>query len=521
MKPASHPPAAFYPDEAAFREKTRQGNLIPVWRELLLDQDTPVSAYTRLRQALRHQPNGAKAMTFLLESVTGGEQVARYSFLGGPPRALIQSQGRRVEITAAGGERIVREDAAPLEVVRDYLRQFRAVPDPALPRFSGGAVGYVGYDAVAQFDRVPLSAGAATGWPDLWLAVTDTLCIFDHVRHTVKVVAHALVEDDPGRAYRAAQARIEAFCAQLATPTPHTLLDARAPGRVPDAEANMTPAAFQAAVRNAQEYIRAGDIIQTVLSQRFSTPFTGDALDVYRALRVVNPSPYMFCLEFGDRQLIGSSPEIHVRCEDGRVETRPIAGTRPRADDPAEDDRLAAELLADAKERAEHVMLVDLARNDLGRVCRPGTVRVTELMTIERYSHVMHIVSHVTGELAADRDALDLLQATFPAGTVSGAPKIRAMQIIAELEPDRRGPYAGAVGYLGFDGRLDSCITIRTVRLENGRACIQAGAGIVADSDPAREYEETRNKAQGLLQALALARRFAAARAAAGAGDVS
>ena len=500
----------YQPDRAAFLDRAARGNLVPVWREMVLDQETPVSIYERFRKALRR--GGDSPHTFLLESVEGGEHVARYSFIGGTPRLVFRARGRRVEIAPADGPVRVLENVDPLSELRRWMRRYRPVPDPALPRFFGGAVGYIGYDAVAQFERVPLCVAPESDWPDMIIDITDTLLVLDHVRHTVKVVANAFIEDDPQSAYRSAIDRIDAACARLATPAPRTFIDAREPTPDLAPESNVTPDQFIAAVRRAQEHIRAGDIIQVVLSQRFSAAATGDALDVYRGLRLVNPSPYMFCLDFGDRQLVGSSPEIHVRCEDGRVETRPIAGTRPRSEDPAEDARLAEELLADPKERAEHIMLVDLARNDCGRVCVPGSVRVPELMVIERYSHVMHIVSGVTGRLAPDRDAYDLMRATFPAGTVSGAPKVRAMEIIADLEPTRRGPYAGAVAYFGFSGNLDSCITIRTVALAGGRAEVQAGAGIVADSDPVREFEETRNKARGMFRALALARRFAEAR---------
>lgn len=500
----------YQPQRSVFLERAARGNLVPVWRELALDQETPVSIYERFRKGLRR--GGGAPHTFLLESVEGGEHVARYSFVGGTPRIVFRARGRRVEIEPADGPRTTLDDADPLTELRRLMARYRPVPDPALPRFYGGAVGYVGYDAVAQFERVPLAGAEPSDWPDMIFGITDTLLVFDHARHTVKVVSCAHIEGDAEQAYRAAADRIDAACARLATPAPRTFVDLHEPLPAIAFDANVARADFLAAVARAQDHIRAGDIIQVVLSQRFSTPADCDALDVYRGLRLVNPSPYMFCLDFGDRQLVGSSPEIHVRCEDGRVETRPIAGTRPRADDPAADERLAAELLADPKERAEHIMLVDLARNDCGRVCRPGTVRVPELMVIERYSHVMHIVSGVTGELSADYDAYDLLRATFPAGTVSGAPKIRAMEIIAELETARRGPYAGAVAYFGFSGNLDSCITIRTVALAGGRASVQAGAGIVADSDPAKEFEETRNKARGMLKALALARRFAAAR---------
>lgn len=344
--------------------------------------------------------------------------------------------------------------------------------------------------------------------------ITDALLIFDHVRHTLKVVANAFVEGDPARAYAAAVRRLEELCTHLTRPAPHALIGAQALPPPLEARANITRAEFEGAVRRAQEYIRAGDIIQVVLSQRFEADHPGDALDVYRALRSVNPSPYMYCLDFGARHVVGSSPEIHVRCEDGRAEIRPIAGTRPRGATPEEDARLSAELLADPKERAEHIMLVDLARNDLGRVCAFGSVAVPELMVVERYSHVMHIVSDVTGRLAAGQDAYSVLKATFPAGTVSGAPKVRAMEIIAELESARREAYAGAIGYFSFTGNLDSCITIRTALIENERAYVQAGAGIVADSDPGREYEETQNKARGMLQALAVSRHYARARGA-------
>ena len=498
------------PSKQAFLEKARQGNLIPVWREVLADQETPVSAYERVRRALRD--DRTLPVSFLLESVEGGEHIARYSFIGGRPRAVFRATGREVELSTADGRREVFHDVDPLDTLRAHMARYCAVPDPALPRFFGGAVGFAGYDAVAQFERVPLRPSASTPWPDMVFAITDTLLIFDRVRHSVKLVANAFVEGDPGAAYDAAVERLEELGRCLTEPIPHYLIDLRDVPPPADCQSNMTPAAFRESVHRAKEYIRAGDIIQTVLSQRFSVEQRGEALDVYRALRSINPSPYMFCLDFGDRALVGASPEIHVRCENGVAEIRPIAGTRPRSDDPAEDERLAAELLADPKERAEHIMLVDLGRNDLGRVCRFGSVRVPELMVIERYSHVMHIVSDVIGDLAPGRDVYDVFKASFPAGTVSGAPKIRAMEIIAELEPERRGPYAGAVGYFSFTGNLDSCITIRTAWLEKGRAWVQAGAGIVADSDPEREYEETRNKARGVLAALARARLYAAAR---------
>ena len=496
----------YTPTRKGFLEKAKQGNLIPVWRELLADQDTPLCAYERMRQALRSRSEPAQ--TFLLESVEGGEHIARYSFLGSSPRAVLSSAGRTTTITSRDGNVETIGNREPLSVLKEHLSKYRPVPDLSLPRFYGGAVGYIGYDAVAQFERVPLCARGGTEWPDMMLAITDTIVVFDRARHTMKVVANALVEEDPEKAYDDAVAAIDSLCRDLSTHVPHVMLDASGAADEPEFRSNMTRDEFENAVVAAKEFIRAGDIIQVVLSQRFETGAAGDPLDVYRALRSVNPSPYMFCLENGSRAIVGSSPEVHVRCEDGRVELRPIAGTRPRSADDAEDQRLARELLADPKERAEHIMLVDLARNDLGRVCEYGSVTVPELMVIERYSHVMHIVSDVTGRLRADRDIYDLMRATFPAGTVSGAPKIRAMEIISELEAGRRGPYAGAVCYFGYSGNLDSCIAIRTVLMDGDKSCVQAGAGIVADSDPAAEYMETCNKARGMLKSLVLSRRF-------------
>jgi anthranilate synthase component 1 len=499
--------STYSPSLAQFRRLATQGNLVPVCREILADQETPVSAYERLRAGLR--ADGENPFTFLLESVEGGETLARYSFLGGNPRLVLRGWGRRVRVEEAGQPPQEWADADPLTVLKEYMRRFRPVPDPSLPRFTGGAVGTIGYDAVAQFDRVPLSPQPGLGGPDVVMMVADTLVAFDHVRHSMLLIANAHIEGDPEAAYRAACARIDDLAARLETPIRRRLLDVRqTPPELP-LQSNTPQADFLAAVEKAKEYIRAGDIFQVVLSQRFEAPGGQDPLDVYRALRLVNPSPYMFCLELGELALAGSSPEVHVRSVDRQVDIRPIAGTRARAADPEADRALERELLADPKERAEHVMLVDLARNDIGRVCTWGSVKVSEFMVIERYSHVMHIVSNVRGELAADRDVYDLLKATFPAGTLSGAPKIRAMEIIAELEPSRRGVYGGAIGYFGFDGNLDSAITIRTVVLHGGKAYVQAGAGVVADSDPQKEYEETQNKAKGMLRALALARTFA------------
>ncbi|AKJ63863.1 anthranilate synthase component I [Kiritimatiella glycovorans] len=504
------------PDKASFMERAADGNLIPVWREYLPDPETPVSAYARVRTALRE--SGRATHTFLLESVEGGERIGRYSFIGGRPRAIVRARGDRVEIEERGGETKVAEGVEPLEALRSYMERFRPVEaDADLPPFIGGAVGFLGYDCVHQFEpRVPVCDRDPLHAPDMVFLVTDAIVVFDRVQHRLKIVANAFIDGDPESAYDAAVREIDFLADALRRPVERMLVDGHEPVDPPEPSSNMTREQYEQAVEKAKEYIRAGDIIQTVLSQRFEVGHEGDSLDVYRALRSINPSPYMFLLDMEDSSLVGSSPEIHVRCEEGEVEVRPIAGTRPRHLDAVEDRRLEAELLADPKERAEHIMLVDLARNDIGRVCRAGSVQVPDLMTIERYSHVMHIVSDVTGTLAPGYDGYDLLRATFPAGTVSGAPKIRAMEIIAELERMKRGPYAGAVGYISFDGNLDTCITIRTIILDGGKAYVQAGAGIVADSVPANEYEETRNKARGMLTALALAGRFREAR-----GEVS
>jgi len=491
------------PDFTEFKRRAALGNLIPVVREVLADQDTPVSAYEKLRTALRKEDPDAPV--FLLESVEGGENIGRYSMLGGMPRAVLRAKDRRVEIHADGKVQVL-ENREPLAVLEDMMSAYRPVPDPALPRFTGGAVGFLGYDCVAGFDKVPLSGTPGMDFPDMVFLIADTVILFDQVRHTMKLVANALIGDDVEAAYADALARIGRLAEMLQTALPRRMLDARIPPAALPFSSNTREADFLSAVERTREYIRAGDVIQVVLSQRFRVDGSDDPLQVYRALRSINPSPYMFCLELGDVAMAGSSPEVHVRNEDNTVNIRPIAGTRKRGADEAEDRALEADLLADPKERAEHVMLVDLARNDIGRVCDWGSVSVSEFMIIERYSHVMHIVSNVRGTLRGDKSSYDLMRATFPAGTLSGAPKIRAMEIIAELEPDRRGPYGGAVGYFGFDGNLDCCITIRTCFFTGGQTCVQAGAGLVADSVPENEFEETVNKAKGMMTALALAR---------------
>lgn len=499
------------PNRETFLEKAKQGNLIPVWKEILADQETPVSAYERVRAFLREKDHASH--TWMLESVEGGEHIGRYSFIGGNPRAILRAYGRSTIITE-GDQTIEVNNADPLDVLKETMQRYQPVKDPALPRFIGGAVGFIGYDMVSVFEpRIPVIENDEIGNPDMVQMITNAILVFDRVNHTLKVVANAYVEGDADAAYDEALAEIDQLCRALQQPVNRVLIDAHQEVEPVEPESNTTPEEFRAMVESAKEYIRAGDIIQTVLSQRFETGNEADSLDVYRALRAINPSPYMFLLDLGESALVGASPEIHVRCEDRNVEVRPIAGTRRRGYTESEDRAMENELLADPKERAEHVMLVDLGRNDVGRVCGFNTVTVPEQMVIERYSHVMHIVSDVTGTLSPEHDVYDVLRATFPAGTVSGAPKIRAMEIIAEMEKSKRGPYAGTVGYFSFDGNLDTCITIRTVVLDKDKAYVQAGAGIVADSVPEREYQETRSKARGMMSALALARHYAAARA--------
>ncbi len=493
------------PDKKTFLEKAKTGNLVPVWRELLADQDSPVSAYEKVRAHLRRADHASH--TFLLESVEGGESVGRYSFIGGAPRAILRAYGRRVTIQApGGGEETLEENADPLDALKRFMARFKPVPDPALPRFTGGAVGFLGYECVSLFEpRVPSRTDDALRAPEMVFLITDALIVFDRVRHTVRIIANAFVEGDAGAAYDRAVATIESLRQALTAPGASCLTDARAPLEEIAPRSNTTREEFAGAVRRAKEYIRAGDIIQAVLSQRFETDFTGDSLDVYRALRSINPSPYMFLLDLGDSAMVGSSPEVHVRDEDGRAELRPIAGTRPRSDDPARDAKLAEELLADPKERAEHIMLVDLERNDLGRVCEYGSVEVDELMVVESYSHVSHIVSNVRGRLREDRDAFDAIAAAFPGGTITGCPKIRCMEIIDEVEKTRRGPYTGSVGYIGYNGDMDLNIIIRTFVVKDAAAYIQVGGGIVADSEPDAEYHETLDKARALLRAAQVA----------------
>ena len=467
-------------------------NVVPVSRELLADLETPISAYFRLRDL---------PSSFLLDSVEGPAQVARFSVLGGDPRLIVECDGAEARVLRPDGT--VLDRGRPLETLARQLGRYRAARDPDLPPFSGGFLGYFAYDAVRLWERLPDRPPDDLGLPVFRLALMDTVVVFDHRSHTLRIVANAFLDED-GDAERAearARERIDQVLERLRRPRPPE------PPVVPVTLAprsNWSQEAYCQAVERAQEHIRAGDIYQVILSQRFATPVPGlDPLAIYRALRVVNPSPYMFFLDAGDgATLVGSSPERLVRLEDGRIEMRPLAGTRPRGRDRDEDEAHARALVADPKERAEHVMLVDLTRNDVGRVARYGSVRVSELLTIERYSHVMHLVSHVEGLLARDRTPWEVLQAVFPHGTVSGAPKVRAMEIIDALEPVARGPYAGCVGYFGLDGSLNTAITIRTVLVRGGTAYVQAGAGVVYDSVPEREHEECVAKARALMAAI-------------------
>ena len=484
-------------------------NLIPVSAELMADCETPVTAF----QKLLDEDTGGEDSLFLLESAENSEQIGRYSFLGSRPAAVFESRGRTVTITEPNGSCFHYEaQSDPLADLQAFLARYRPAPATAELPFVGGAVGYLSYDAVRWFEgSVPPHARDELGLPDMVFLVTDTMIVFDHRFRRLRVMANVFTEgraDDLAAAYDEARAKIARLVRRLRAPShlrPGLVYREMPPAPAP--ASNTTRAEYEATVERGKEYLRAGDIFQFVPSQRFQTAYEGDALSLYRALRFINPSPYMFLFRFGSRfALVGSSPEVHVRAQDGAVEIRPIAGTRPRGRDPAEDRALAESLLADPKERAEHLMLVDLARNDVGRIAEFGSVRVTDFMTVERYSHVMHIVSNVKGTLRAGQNAFDVMRATFPAGTVSGSPKVRAMQIINELERSKRCCYAGAVGYFGFDGNLDSCITLRSVVLKDGQAYVQAGAGVVSDSVAASEYEETVNKARGMIRAIELAR---------------
>ena len=480
------------PSLSQFKRMAAQGNLIPVYGEFLADTETPVSAYLKIKD---------KAFSYLLESADSGTSWGRYSFIGYEPQLVVRFVNQQMEITRDGETETLRQKGNPLEILRDLVSQYRSVASEDLPPFQGGLVGFFNYDLIRTWEPVPGNCMHAD-MPECIFTASRRLIIFDHLTHKITVAAHAHVFEnrDPEAAYLEACNAVNETIAELAQPAP-TVMEENGI-RVSELRSNVKKEPFMGAVAQAKEYIAAGDAIQIVLSQRFQGTVSGDDFALYRKLRSINPSPYMFYLNFGETRLIGASPEILVRLTDGRIELRPIAGTRPRGKDEKADQALERELMTDTKERAEHIMLVDLGRNDAGKVAAPGTVTVPRLMEVERYSHVMHLVSRVEAKLSPEKDAFDLFMASFPAGTVSGAPKIRAMEIIHELEPSPRGPYAGAVGYFGFNGNMDFCITIRTITLYNDQLSIQVGAGIVADSDPEKEYQETLNKAGAMFQAI-------------------
>ena len=502
------------PTKEEFCRLAKQGNLIPVTRRLLADQETPLTAYRKIR---------GQGESFLFESVEGGEHLGRYSFVGCNPRGMIRQTGDQVEwieegqvlesfkVVGRGGVQNENEVSDGLAVVEKVLANYRPVDVPGLPRFTGGALGFVGHEFIHDIEPVvPRPPEDELGTPTVCFIIADELLVFDRVAQTLTIIVNGIISegDDPAVIYDEAASEVERIVSLLEQSSEYKPVSF--PAELPEKEfqSNQVKDRFLKNVARAKEYINEGDIIQVVGSQRFSAEVNASPLDVYRAVRSINPSPYMFLLEFEGYSLVGASPEIHVRCEDRRVEIRPIAGTRPRGRNADEDLALEKELLADPKERAEHVMLVDLARNDIGRVCDYGSVEVKDLMIIERYSHVMHIVSQVEGNLTEERTPYDLIRATFPAGTLSGAPKIRAMQIISELEHTTRGPYGGCVGYFSFNGNLDCCITIRTALLKDGKAFVQAGGGWVADSVPESEFQETVNKSKAMIKALALAESF-------------
>ena len=471
----------YYPTIEEVKKLKKQGNLVPVYRKIVADLETPVSAFLKIADG---------DYAFLLESVEGGERLARYSFIGADPYLVLR-------LTANEGD--------PLVPIEAELKKYKVVPVRGLPPFHGGAVGYLGYETVQHFEELPSPEHDPLGLPESVFMFADTVLVFDHLSHKIKVVSHAhLHNGDVDKAYKEATNRIDALVHKLNRPLESKSSRTNTKS-AKAATSNMSQEQYEAIVKDAKEHIVAGDIIQAVLSQRLSKQTSAQPFDIYRSLRSINPSPYMYYLKLNDCHIIGTSPELLVRVENGVVATHPIAGTRPRGRDAAQDAGLETELKADTKERAEHIMLVDLGRNDIGRIAEPGSVEVTQFMDVERYSHVMHLVSHVQGKLRSDLSPFAALRACFPAGTVSGAPKIRAMEIIAELEPDRRGPYAGAVGYFSFSGNLDTAITIRTIVMKDGMAHVQAGAGIVYDSVPEYEHRECMNKARALMKAIEVA----------------
>ncbi len=494
----------YHPDEKEYLNLTRQGNLIPVYREILGDRETPVSAYFKIAQT--------SSYAFLLESVEGQEKLARYSFLARDPEVILKSKNQLVEIIHLKKGKVVQKmtrlTESPWNFIRTLISPYKFVKIPGLPRFCGGLVGYIGYDMIRFLERLPDQPKDDLQLPDMCLVLAQSLMIFDHLNHTIKVVSLCKIKAKDSikgkkKTYQQAIKDINQLIQDLQKPLNEHIQSKQKPLDPKSiVRSNLSKKEFLKIILSAKNEIKAGEIIQTVLSQRFEVPMTTDPFHIYRTLRALNPSPYMYYLNFNELKIIGASPEMLIRCEDGLVNTRPIAGTRKRGKDDKEDEQLMKDLLKDPKEKAEHVMLVDLGRNDLGRVCQKGTVKVTEFMTIEKYSNVIHIVSNVSGKLKAGCDSLDALQAAFPAGTVSGAPKIRAMEIIDELENVSRGPYAGCIGYFSFSGNLDTCITIRSIVVKGDKAYIQAGAGIVADSQPRREYTETVNKAKSQILAI-------------------
>jgi len=470
----------YYPTLQEVKKRQGEGTLIPVYREIVADLETPVSAFLKINRG---------GNSFLLESVEGGARLARYSFIGTEPYRVLATRAE--------------DKTNPLPLIAEELNKCKMVSVADLPRFCGGAVGYLGYEVAGRFEELPSPTTDRLGLPESLFMFVDTMLVFDHVTHKIKVLSHVHLDGNIEGEYKKAIDRIENLADRLSEPLKPKHYVKLSASHVNNAlSSNFSREEFEAGVGTIKRYITAGEAIQVVMSQRLSQPVEVAPFEIYRALRSLNPSPYMFFLDFNDFQIIGASPEILVRVEDGMVMTRPLAGTRPRGKDQAEDTALEQELRSDEKERAEHIMLVDLGRNDIGRVSEPGTVEVSDLMEVERYSHVMHLVTHVQGKLRHDLTIFDALQACFPAGTVSGAPKIRAMEIIAELEPEKRGPYAGAAGYFSFSGNMDMAIAIRTMMVRRGIAYVQAGCGIVYDSVPEHEYQETMNKAQALLKAI-------------------
>ncbi len=470
----------YYPTLEEVKQYEGKGNLVPVYREIVADLETPVSAFLKVSRG---------GYSFLLESVGGGERLARYSFIGTEPYRVLTVRGE--------------DKTDPLPLVAEEVNKYKIVPVSGLPRFCGGAVGYLAYETMTRFEELPSPDRDSLRLPESLFMFVDTMLVFDHITHKIKVLSYVHLDGDVEQAYQKAVGKIDNLVERLSQPLhPSQHTESATLKNNYKLSSNLSKDEFEESVAKIKQYITDGEAIQVVLSQRLAQPTDAAPFEIYRALRTINPSPYMFFLDFTDFHIIGTSPEILVRVEDGVVTTRPLAGTRPRGKNPTDDARLEHELRNDEKERAEHIMLVDLGRNDIGRVSEPGTVKVSDLMAVERYSHVMHLVTHVQGRLSHGLTAFDALRACFPAGTVTGAPKIRAMEIISELEPEKRGPYAGAIGYFSFSGNMDMAIAIRTMVMTKGIAYVQAGGGIVYDSVPEREYEESMNKAQALLKAI-------------------